>query len=204
MNPTNIPPIFNSALLTVAILVGAVYTPVAAADHNRTSVNFHVDVGQAYQDIDSSDFPPGSDIDDQDIAFRAGIGFRSAMLAGNLSYINFGQSAVTTPTVAAEAETSGLGLDLQLDLPLSEFATVFVKGGILSWEQVTDEQRAGSRIVDRYYEDGVDPYWGVGVRFSGAPGMNIKVEYDRFEFKDNGSDVVADYDLVTVGIEFFL
>ncbi len=187
----------------VASLLAIAASPVWS-DHTRQSLNFHVDVGQAMQDIDASDFPPGSDIDDEDIAFRGGIGFRSGLIGGNLSYVNFGQSAVTTPTASAEAETSGLAFDLQLDLPISQYSTVFFKGGILSWEQITDEQTAGSRIVDRYREDGVDPFWGIGFRFSGAPGMDIKVEYDRFEFKDNGTDVVADYDLVTVGIEFFL
>lgn len=179
--------------------------PLAIADHyKRNSLHFNVDVGQASQDIDAADFPPGSDIDDTDIAFRGGIGFRSGLLGGNISYVNFGQSAVTTPAAAAEAETYGISFDLQVDLPISEYSSVFLKGGILSWEQVTDETTAGSSFINRYYEDGVDPFWGVGLRFSGAPGMDIKVEYDRFEFKDNGSDVVADYDLVTVGIEFFL
>lgn len=193
-----LPPIIVTSLFGLA---GAL---PAWADHNRQSLNFHFDVGQSMQDIDASDFPPGSDIDDEDIAFRGGIGFRSGLVGGNISYVNFGQSAVTTPTASAEAETSGLALDVQFDLPLSQYSTLFIKGGILSWEQITDEQTAGSRIVDRYREDGVDPFWGIGFRFSGAPGMDIKVEYDRFEFKDNGTDVVADYDLVTVGIEFFL
>lgn len=189
--------------VVVASLLAMAASPVWS-DHTRQSLTFHVDVGQAMQDIDASDFPPGSDIDDEDIAFRGGIGFRSGLIGGNLSYVNFGQSAVTTPTASAEAETSGLAFDVQLDLPISQYSAVFFKGGILSWEQITDEQTAGSRIVDRYREDGVDPFWGIGIRFSGAPGMDIKVEYDRFEFKDNGTDVVADYDLVTVGIEFFL
>lgn len=190
--------------MLVTSLLGLAAASPALADHNRQSLNFHIDVGQAMQDIDASDFPPGTDIDDEDIAFRGGIGFRSGLVGGNISYVNFGQSAVTTPTASAEAETSGLALDVQFDLPISQYSAVFIKGGILSWEQITDEQRAGSRIVDRYREDGVDPFWGIGFRFSGAPGMDIKVEYDRFEFKDNGTDVVADYDLVTVGIEFFL
>jgi hypothetical protein len=184
---------------------GLLFTSLALAEHYpASSMNFHIDVGQARQDINPSDFPPGTDIDDEDIAFRAGIGLRTGLLGGNISYINFGQSAVSTPTASAEADTYGLGFDLQLDLPLSEYSSFFVKGGILSWEQVTDEHQAGTNFVTRYREDGADPYWGVGFRFSGAPGMNIKIEYDRFEFKDNGSDVVADYDLVTVGLEFFM
>ena len=201
LHPSQTPAGLSSVI--VASLLALAASPVWS-DHARQSLNFHIDVGQAMQDIDASDFPPGSDIDDEDIAFRGGIGFRSGLIGGNLSYVNFGQSAVTTPTASAEAETSGLAFDVQFDLPISEYSTVFFKGGILSWEQITDEQTAGSRIVDRYREDGVDPFWGVGFRFSGAPGMDIKVEYDRFEFKDNGTDVVADYDLVTVGIEFFL
>lgn len=184
---------------------GLLFTSLALAEHYpSSSLNFHVDVGQARQDINPNDFPPGTDIDDEDIAFRAGIGLRTGLLGGNISYINFGQSAVATPTASAEADTYGVGFDLQLDLPLSEYSSFFVKGGILSWEQVTDEHQAGTNFVTRYREDGADPYWGVGFRFSGAPGMNIKIEYDRFEFKDNGSDVVADYDLVTVGLEFFM
>lgn len=175
------------------------------ADHYRSpTLNFHVDVGQARQDIDPADFPPGTDIDDEDIAFRGGIGLHTGLLGGNISYINFGQSAVATPTASAEAETYGISFDLQMELPLSEYSSFFIKGGILSWEQVTDEHQSGTNFVTRYYEDGVDPFWGVGLRFSGAPGLNLKIEYDRFEFKDNGSDVVADYDLVTFGLEFFL
>ena len=201
LHPSQTPAGLSSVI--VASLLALAASPVWS-DHARQSLNFHIDVGQAMQDIDASDFPPGSDIDDEDIAFRGGIGFRSGLIGGNLSYVNFGQSAVTTPTASAEAETSGLAFDVQFDLPISEYSTVFFKGDILSWEQITDEQTAGSRIVDRFREDGVDPFWGVGFRFSGAPGMDIKVEYDRFEFKDNGTDVVADYDLVTVGIEFFL
>ncbi len=180
-------------------------SPLTLADHNRRdALVLDFGVGEASQDISKSRFPAGSDIDDTDIGFRAGVGFRSGLLGGNLSFVSFGQSAVTTPTASAEAETDGITLDMVFDLPLGQGVNAFIKGGVISWEQVTDERRAGSNFIDRFYEDGVDPFWGVGLRFSGAPGMNVVVEFDRFEFKDNGSNVVADYDLITVGMEFLL
>lgn len=189
-------------LLPVALLL---LSPWAFADHyQRDALVLNFGVGEASQDINKNNFPAGSDIDDTDIGLRAGVGFRSGMLGGNLSYVSFGQSAVTTPTASAEAETDGLTLDLVLDLPIAPDINVFVKGGIISWEQVTDERVAGTNFISRFYEDGVDPFWGVGFRFTGAPGMNVVVEFDRFEFKDNGSNVVADYDLMTVGVEFLL
>lgn len=182
-----------------------ILTPLAVADHNRRdALVLEFGVGEASQDINEDNFPAGSDIDDTDIGFRAGVGFRSGLLGGHVSYVSFGQSAVTTPTASAEAETDGLTLDLVLDLPLAPDVSAFVKGGIISWEQVTDERVAGSNFINRYYEDGVDPFWGVGFRFTGAPGMNVVIEFDRFEFKDNGSNVLADYDLLTVGVEFLL
>ena len=190
-----------SYLLCASLLL----SPLALADHNRRdALVLGFGVGEASQDINKNNFPAGSDIDDTDIGFRGGVGFRSGMIGGNLSYVSFGQSAVTTPTASAEAETDGLTLDLVLNLPLAPDISAFVKGGIISWEQVTDERRAGVNFISRFYEDGVDPFWGVGLRFSSVPGMNLVVEFDRFEFKDNGSNVVADYDLVTVGVEFLM
>lgn len=192
-------------VITLLPCVLFLLSPWAAADHDRRdALVLDFGIGEASQDINKSNFPIGSDIDDTDVGFRAGVGFRSGMLGGNISYVSFGQSAVTTPAASAEAETDGLTLDLVLDLPLAPEVSAFVKGGIISWEQVTDERSAGASFVSRFYEDGVDPFWGVGLRFSGAPGMNVVVEFDRFEFKDNGSDVVADYDLLTVGVEFLL
>ncbi|MFT5574591.1 MAG: hypothetical protein ACI89D_000098 [Bermanella sp.] len=180
-------------------------SPLVLADHNRRdALVFNFGVGEATQDVSKNRFPAGSDIDDTDVGFRAGVGFRSGLLGGNLSYVSFGQSAVTTPNASAEAETNGLTLDMVFDLPLAQDVNAFVKGGVISWEQVTDERRAGSNFIDRYYEDGVDLFWGVGFRFAGAAGMNVVVEFDRFEFKDNGSNVAADYDLLTVGVEFLL
>ncbi len=188
--------------LKAAMLAALMASNSAQAWHDRPHrdrVVLGVEVGSAEQQIEQSDFP-GADIDNTDTGFKFYGGFRSGeLLSYHLGYVDFGEVSIRDGATFAEADSGGAFVDIGLNLPLAPGFSLYGKAGLIAWQQDTRDNTLG--FVDYHHEQGVDPFWGIGMRLQTADNLALKFAFDRYEFKDDGSNVIEDYELATVGLE---
>lgn len=171
---------------------------VASADHERFV--FGVEVGSAEQQIDQRDFP-GASIDNEDGAFKLYAGLRMGdFLTASAGIIDFGEVTIRDGATYAAAQSDGGYIDFAFGAPLTEFVNVYAKFGLVAWTQDTVDNTLGFESYS--YEEGVDPFWGIGMRVGGLGPLNLKLEFNRFEFSNDEYNYIKDYEVATAGIEF--
>ena len=106
------------------------------------------------------------------------------IIGGELGYENFGQLGGNGPDAKAWSGAVTLGI------PLDAF-TPYAKGGV-AWEDVGGNN---SGAVTTSYKQN-KPFYGLGLRFGATSSLGLRIEYERFQFRDQRLDMAS------AGLEF--
>lgn len=88
---------------------------------------------------------------------------------------------------ALNFDAKGKALDLILELPVSEGFSVYAKGGQLWWDADTSIDTESFVLSDDY--DGDETFWGVGAKFRLAEHLDLRIEYERFNFEVSRDEI---------------
>ncbi|UTF61445.1 porin family protein [Gilvimarinus sp. DA14] len=92
------------------------------------------------------------------------------------AYIDFDEASNDVFTF----DPSGTSLALILEAPLTEVFSLYAKGGQLWWDS---DARLNTDVANLEEDfDGDDTFWGVGTKFQIAEHLDLRVEYERFNF----------------------
>ncbi|HNP34843.1 MAG TPA: outer membrane beta-barrel protein [Woeseiaceae bacterium] len=153
-------------------------------------------VGSAGVELDEESF----DFNEDDAAWKAFAGYNFDILIVDLAveggYVDFGSPSGRVTDITGD-------FDLDLDISgWSAFALagvelgpvgVFAKAGLVGW---TIDSTIGG--VGSAEQDGTDPAYGVGARFS-LFSLEFRAEYERFEIDLDDVDS-SDLDMVSLGV----
>ena len=92
-------------------------------------------------------------------------------------YIDFDEAS----NEALSFDPSGATLALILEAPITQVFSVYAKGGQLWWD---GEASLNTDVVDADTDfDGDETFWGIGTKFQLADHLDLRVEYERFNFE---------------------
>lgn len=176
----------------VALISGAALFALASpgpVSANGMTPQGYVGGGIGYYRVEDEDFPENDDeFEDEREAYK---GFVGAMLTRHVgieaSYIDFAEASDN----GFDADADGVAIAALGQLPLGQAASLYAKGGLLSWD--IDVQGPLGTSAD---DDGEDPFYGFGARLGLAGALGLRLEYERFEL-DN-----TDVDLASANLEF--
>lgn len=188
-------------LLPVLSMMTLVSTPLFAAAQDYASEpedrpQFYVGGNYGYLKVKDAD-----DFEDDNDAIQGIVGFQfNRFFAVEGSYIDFGDYGNSV----AKASTDGGTLALKGILPLTDFFSLYLKGGMLWWD--SDYEVLG---VDGD-ADGDEPFYGVGVAFALSEHFDINLEYMRYAVDLEDDEIGAlgdvsdeqDLDHASVGVLF--
>jgi OOP family OmpA-OmpF porin len=149
---------------------------------------FYVGGGIGYYRVEEQDFfGPDDDLDDEQVSFKVyGGGDFLSWLSAEIGYVNFGEVGDGTSTLEADGFTvAGLA-----SVPVGNFAP-YAKVGYLWWD--ADAGTGGS-------DDGNDWFGGLGVRFALTDMVDMRAEYERYQFDTTGGDV--DTDMLSLNLQY--
>lgn len=119
------------------------------------------------KDNDAFNFYLGSQLN-QNVSLEAG-------------YINFG----TYGNSNLETEIDGYTLGVNLGLPVNDFISLYVKGGQLWWDaQLTS-------VVGNGSTNGNEFFYGAGISFALSQGLDLNINYIRFDVNFENDEVGA-------------
>lgn len=132
-------------------------------------------------------------IDDQDTAFRGGVGWRFLENFGaEVGYQDLGKvgEEVAIGGATASVSTDGFYAGVSGKIPLYDANTGFylnARAGLYFWD-ATGRLRDGSTSV-RLDDSGNDFYVGVGAGYDFNEQFGLGLGYDRYQVGDNSSDL---------------
>jgi OmpA-OmpF porin, OOP family len=144
-----------------------------------------------------------SGINDNDTAFRFGVGWRFLENFGaEVGYADLGEvgEEVAVGGATASIETDGFYAGVTGRIPLHDGATGFFVGaraGIYFWE-ATGRVRSGATTV-RFDESDNDFYYGINGGYDFNEQFAVNLNYDRYQVGDSEADL--DYGVWSVGGE---
>lgn len=145
-------------------------------------------------EVDDNDVGTGDleDFDDDRVAWQAYLG---AMITPHLGvevgYLDLGKHSDSGFDIEGDGVTAA-GL---LAFPLSDRFSLYAKGGRVWWDIDADGPLGFEASTDDE-----DWFYGAGLRMDLVDHLAVRFEYTRFEL--DGSDVKADLDLATVGVQY--
>ena len=131
------------------------------------------------------------------VKFNEYIGFEGA-------YIDFDEAG----NDQVQFDPTGMTLGLILEAPITQMFSLYAKGGQMWWDADTDVNLGPATISDNY--DGDETFWGAGAKFRLTEHLDLKVEYERFNFdisRDEidvlqSDDIDLDVDYASVNLQF--
>ena len=165
----------SSALL--AVLAGLPISAGAADGRFPSNPGLYAGGGAGYNSLNGEDYTSSNNnLTDKRVTYKALVGTRlSPNLSLEAQYVDFGTAEDGGNRVDAHGATAGLVFDV---LAFRYFHP-YAKAGALFWD-------ADSRFSDVQRNDkGTDFTYGAGVRFAATRNLDIRTEYERFEFDDN-------------------
>ena len=116
------------------------------------------------------------------MAYKALFGYRlTHVVSLESQYINFGTARDGNNRVKAHGLTAG-GV---FEAPLTRVVHPYGKAGVLFW----DADGEFNTIVRN--DTGTDFTYGAGLRFILGPRIDIRTEYERFEFQQSNVDTLS-------------
>lgn len=105
-------------------------------------------------------------------------------------------------------DPKGYTLGLILEAPITQTFSVYAKGGQLWWDGDARVSVGPIDVSDDY--DGEETFWGVGTKFRLAENLDLRVEYERFNFEISRgeidvlqpNDIDMDVDFASVSLQF--
>lgn len=176
----------KTALSHAVLLAGLAAFPLAtsaAHDGPHAARGFHIGAGAGSNSLNGTDYTGnGNHVDDRQMAYKGLAGFRfTEMFSLESQYIDFGTAEGGGNRVKAHGVTAG-GI---LEAPMTNFLHPYAKAGALFWD--ADGSFGG---VDRS-DTGVDFTYGGGMRFILSRNVDIRTEYERFEFQDSDVHTIS-------------
>lgn len=118
------------------------------------------------------------------------------------SYIDFDEAGNDVLTLDAD----GKSLAIIFEAPINEVFSLYAKGGQLWWD--ADSSVSALNASGSY--DGDEGFWGGGAKFRLTDNLDIRVEYERYDFKISRDeidvlqpdDINMNVDFVSVNLQF--
>lgn len=192
----NIVTLCAGLLSSVAISSSA----LAQSDENwRLNPEFSIGAGYGLTKLKDGDF-------DEDEAAKkvfAVVKFNE-YIGVEAAYIDFDEAGNAT----LDIDPKGKALDLIIELPITEGIGIYAKGGKLWWDADTNIDTEDFVLSDDY--DGDETFWGVGAKFRLAEHLDLRLEYERFNFEISRdeinvlqpNDIDMDVDYANVNLQF--
>jgi OmpA-OmpF porin, OOP family len=192
----NIVTLCAGLLSSVAISSSA----LAQSDENwRLNPEFSIGAGYGLTKLKDGDF-------DEDEAAKkvfAVVKFNE-YIGVEAAYIDFDEAGNST----LDIDPKGKALDLIIELPITEGIGIYAKGGKLWWDADTNIDTEDFVLSDDY--DGDETFWGVGAKFRLAEHLDLRLEYERFNFEISRdeinvlqpNDIDMDVDYANVNLQF--
>jgi len=194
----------NKKLLAI-LCVSALSTVAVAQDDRESgdgwqySPEFSIGGGYGLTKLKDGDF------DEEEAAKKAFAVFKINEFIGiEAAYIDFDESG----NEAFDIDIKGKTLDLILELPISQSFSIYAKGGQMWWDADTNIDT--SEFITSSDSDGDETFWGVGTKFRLAEHLDLRVEYERFNFEISRDeinvlqpdDIDMDVDYASVSLQF--
>mgnify|MGYP003575556380 FL=1 len=196
----------KSALLSLAIISSAVSLPTYAQSENtaendswRLQPEFSIGAGYGLTKIKDDDFEEDEAAKKVFalVKFNEYIGVEAA-------YIDFDEASNNGVSLDAD----GKSLALLLEAPITEAVSLYAKGGQLWWDADASLDTSLGDLSDDY--DGDETFWGAGVKFQLAENLDLRLEYERFNFEISrdefdvlqADDIDMDVDFASANIQF--
>lgn len=105
-------------------------------------------------------------------------------------------------------DPKGKALSLIFEVPINEAVGIYAKGGKMWWDADTSIDTEAFVLSDDY--DGDETFWGVGAKFRLAEHLDLRIEYERFNFEISRdeinvlqtNDIDMDVDFANVNLQF--
>jgi OOP family OmpA-OmpF porin len=118
------------------------------------------------------------------------------------SYIDFDEAGNDALTLDADGKT----LAVIFEAPINEAFSLYIKGGQLWWD--ADASVSALNVNGDY--DGDEGFWGGGAKFRLTDNLDLRIEYERFDFKISRdeidvlqqSDIKMNVDFASIGLQF--
>jgi OmpA-OmpF porin, OOP family len=145
------------------------------------------------------------DFDEDEAAKKAFAVFQINEYIGiEAAYIDFDESG----NEALDVDFKGKALDLILSVPISKSFSLYAKGGQMWWDAGANIDT--SEFISSSDHDGDEIFWGIGAKFRLAEHLDLRVEYERFNFEISRdeinvlqpNDINMDVDFASVNLQF--
>jgi OOP family OmpA-OmpF porin len=111
------------------------------------------------------------------------------------SYIDFDEAGNDVLTLDADGKT----LAVIFEAPINEAFSLYVKGGQLWWD--ADSSISALNASGNY--DGDEGFWGGGAKFRLTDNLDLRIEYERFDFKISRDEIdVLQQDDINMNVDF--
>ena len=180
-----------------ALLVGLAGLPLAASathDGPHAKPGFYIGGGAGSNSLNGEDYTDqNNNVEDRQMAYKALVGFRfNDVISLESQYIDFGTAeggndpAAGNNSVKAHGVTAG-GV---FEAPITRFFHPYAKAQALFWDADGEFTDGGLNRVERS-DTGVDFAYGAGARFILGRNVDIRGEYERFEFQDSNVHTIS-------------
>ena len=192
----------KSALLSLALISSAVSLPTYAQEETdgwRLQPEFSIGAGYGLTKAKDDDF------DEEEAAKKVfGLVKFNEYIGVEAAYIDFDEASNNGLSLDAD----GKSLALLLEAPITEGISLYAKGGQLWWDADASVNSSVIDVSDSY--DGDETFWGAGVKFRLAENLDLRLEYERFNFdisRDEidvlqADDIDMDVDFASVNLQF--
>lgn len=192
--------------LLAVLCMGVLSSTVVAQDNNSDRGNgwqfqpeFSIGGGYGLTKLKDNEF------DEDEAAKKAFAVFQLNEFIGiEAAYIDFDESG----NDALDIDIKGKALDVIVSLPVSQSFSLYAKGGQMWWDADTNIDT--SEFITSRDHDGDETFWGVGAKFRLAEHLDLRVEYERFNFEISRdeinvlqpNDINMDVDFASVNLQF--
>lgn len=182
-------------------LAGSLSALPTATLAQEEEVGGYLGGGVGYFRLNDEDFPDSEEeLDDNRWSWRGQVGMQfNPVFSLEGGYNDFGE----VEDGSLELDADGTFAAALVHLPLGSGFAPYGKLGQLWWDVERKRTTSsggviggGQTTVARSSEDGSDTFYGLGVRIGEGPGLQMRIEYDRFALDD------ADVDMASVNLQY--
>jgi len=177
MKPNSMP--LAARLGSCAVLATLAALPLGAAAATDPTHGFSIGAGAGSNSVEGSDYTGnGNHVDDTQMAWKGLVAYRlNRGLSLEAQYVDFGTAEGGGNSVNASGVTAGGVFEAAMSRSIHPYA----KAGALFW----DAEENFNPLVRN--DTGIDFTYGGGLRFILGRSIDVRTEYERFEF--NATDV---------------
>lgn len=169
-----------------AVLFGLAGLPLAASathDDSHAQSGLYVGGGAGSNSLNGQDYTgDGNDVDDRQVAYKALLGYRlNPVISVETQYLDFGTAEDGGNSVKAHGLTAGF----VFEAPMTRVVHPYAKVQALFWDA------DGSFNGNNRDDTGTDFAYGGGARFILGRNVDIRGEYERFEFQESNVHTIS-------------